>query len=346
TQIQAVRANLRAETAGGAGSQADQERVAQIEHLLDWALYSFKYPNFPVERDQNNHEISHFPGYLPWYTRLFNALFWPRGKELAAWNASHEAELLLVELLSDDHVHARMETAEQRLRALNNPAATSLADLLQKATGPSSPPPLKRSQALLTEALAILYERGDSAYFDLASWHSKMMWLVGSALLLIFALAITLQNAILLLLGAVGGLLSRLARTVSSADTANDYGATWGALFLSPLSGALSAWGGVLLIVLGFKFNILGTALNVDWCHPYEPATLAIALLFGFSERLFDGLATQIDQKLSKTQPPSPSNMPTSSPAPNVTSAAKASPNKQAASEHEPKDTPPKPEQP
>ena len=67
--------------------------------------------------------------------------------------------------------------------------------------------------------------------------------------------------------------------------------------------GALSAWGGVLLIVLGFKFNILGTALNVDWCNPYEPATLAIALLFGFSERLFDGIATQIDEKIAKTQP-------------------------------------------
>ncbi len=77
----------------------------------------------------------------------------------------------------------------------------------------------------------------------------------------------------------------------------------------------MSAWGGVLLIVLGFKFNILGTALNVDWCNPYEPATLAIALLFGFSERLFDGIATQIDQKISKTQAPS-SPSPQTSPAP------------------------------
>lgn len=331
TQIQGVRSKLRAETAGNTAAPAIDTRIARIDYLLDWALYPFKYPNFPFEKDQNGKEISHFPGWLPWYTRLFNAIFWPRGQELAGWSASHEAELLLVELLPANHVRAGMETAEQRLRALNNPAATSLAALLHDATSSStSPLPLDRWRALLAEALGTLYERGDRDYFDLATWHSKMMWLVGSALLLIFALAATLQNAILLLLGAVGGLLSRLARTVSSADAGNDYGATWGALFLSPLSGALSAWGGVLLIVLGFKFNILGTALNVDWCNPYEPTTLAIALLFGFSERLFDGIATQIDQKISKTQPPS-STPPRAVPAPAATAPdpANAGPSKQ-----------------
>jgi hypothetical protein len=346
TQVQAVRANLRSEMASGAATAPAQARAAQIEHLLDWALYTFKYPSFPVERGANDKEISHFPGYLPWPTRLFNALFWPRGQELAAWNASHEAELLLVEVFSDDHVRARLETSEQRLRALNIPTATSLADLVKQAISPGSNPASgERLRALLAETLAVLYEHGDRAYFDLATWHSKMMWLVGSALLLIFALAMTLQNAILLLLGAVGGLLSRLARTVSSADTANDYGATWGALFLSPLSGALSAWGGVLLIVLGLKFNILGGALNVDWCRPYEPATLALALLFGFSERLFDGIATQIDQKISKTQPDSSSKgTPTPTPSPSPTGATKAPANQEIKPEQQPKEAPAKPE--
>jgi len=65
---------------------------------------------------------------------------------------------------------------------------------------------------LLIEALAIIYDRGDTDYFQLASWHSKMIWLVGCALLFIVALAVTLQNAILLLMGGVGGLLSRLTQ--------------------------------------------------------------------------------------------------------------------------------------
>ncbi len=233
TQIQSVRSNLRAETAGTPASPAADVRAARIDYLLDWALYPFKYPKFPVEKDQNGTEISHFPGCLSWSTRLFNAVFWPRGQELAGWSASHEAELLLVELLPAEHVRARMETAEQRLRALNKPAATSLADLLRAATSSSTlPVPLDRWRALLAEALSAIYENGDKDYFELATWHSKMMWLVGAALLLIFAVAATLQNAILLLLGAVGGLLSRLARTVSSAD-AETTTAPPGALFFS-----------------------------------------------------------------------------------------------------------------
>jgi len=60
-----------------------------------------------------------------------------------------------------------------------------------------------------------------------------------------------------------------------------------------------------LLIALGLRFNIFGSALNIDWCNPYDPATLAIALLFGFSERLFDGVTSQIENKFLKAPPES-----------------------------------------
>jgi len=304
TQIQSVRANLKAETGGAALPPADMERIANINRLLDWAVYPLKNEDFPVERNPDGSERSYYPGWFPRHTRLYNAIFWPRGQELAGWSCSHEAELLLVQLLPIPQVTARLETAEQQLRALSSAPATALADLLHAATTAAPPAPPDRLRALLAQALSALYEQGDKNYFELATWHSKMMWLVGSALLLIFALAVTLQNAVLLLLGSVGGLLSRLARTVNSADKGNDYGATWGALFLSPLSGALSAWGGILLIAMGRKLNLFGPAMNVDWCNPYEPATLAMALLFGFSERLFDGVASQIQEKIAKIQAP------------------------------------------
>jgi hypothetical protein len=168
------------------------------------------------------------------------------------------------------------------------------------------PAPLERWRALLTEALALIYEDMDTGFSQLASWHNKMMWLVGCALLFMLALAISLGNAVLLLMGAVGGLLSRLTRTTTASEVSNDYGATWGSLFLSPLTGALSAWGGILLIILGLKLNILGTALNLDWCNPYEPVALAISLLFGFLERLFDSVTGQIQDKLLKSTPSSP----------------------------------------
>ncbi len=318
-EIGVVRSRLIAETAGDPKSADLDGRVERIHYLLDWALYPFKNKRFPIETKEDGSERSFVPGWLPWYTRLFNALFWPRGQELAGWSFAHEAELQLVQLLHSERVRARMETAEQYLRVLNTSVSLALADRLHEGAGSlASSLPLDRQRALLAEALNLIYEQGDTDFFQLAAWHSKMIWLVGCALLFIFALAATLQNAILLLLGAVGGLLSRLARTVHAAEVANDYGASWGALFLSPLSGALSAWGGILLIVLGLKFNILGNALNVDWCNPYEPATLAIALLFGFSERLFDGIVSQIEDKFVKASPSSPA--PPSKPAPNISS--------------------------
>lgn len=57
-------------------------------------------------------------------------------------------------------------------------------------------------------------------------------------------------------------------------------------------------------------------------CNPYEPATLAIALPLGFSERFFDGVVSQIENKFVKLPPnsaPAPA-IPASKPAPNITS--------------------------
>lgn len=311
--INAVRSQLIAETVGLPANPSREGRVDRIKYLLDIAVYPFKHKNFPLQKDQNGNEMSLVPGYFPWYTRFYNALFWPRGQELAGWSLAHEAELELLALLNIDKIRARMEMAEQQLRVMNDPVALALADHLHDETGSPASMSLDRSQALLVEALGRIYAQADTAYFRLTSWHSKMIWQVGCALLFIFALAVTLDNAILLLLGAVGGLLSRLTRSAHAAEGANDHGASWGALFLSPLSGALSAWGGILLIVLGMKVNILGSAINVDWCNPYDPGTLAIALLFGFSERLFDGVATQLEGKLVKTPPSVPPTDPVTS---------------------------------
>jgi hypothetical protein len=77
------------------------------------------------------------------------------------------------------------------------------------------------------------------------------------------------------------------------------------------------------------KFNILGTALNVDWCNPFEPGTLAVALLFGFLERLFDSFAGQLQDKLLKSIPASPASAATTPvpavPLPKITSMSPSS---------------------
>ena len=318
--VNALRARVVAETAGSMRDPEVAIRVERIHYLLDWALYSFKNKSFPASQNPLDNGRTFTPNWPPPYTRLFNALLWPRGQEIAGWSCVHEAEYEMAAVLPLEQVRTGIEMSSPQLRVINTPASLALAAQIDDTLkSPITPQNLDRARSLFAESLGIIYEKGDTDYFQLASWHAKMMWLVGCALLFIFALAATLQNAILLLLGAVGGLLSRLARTVQAADVANDYGASWGALFLSPLCGALSAWGGILLIVLGLKFNIFGSALNVEWCNPYDPATLGIALLLGFSERLFDGIASQLENKFLKSPPDSKPTPPATAPAPSIT---------------------------
>ena len=169
--------------------------------------------------------------------------------------------------------------------------------------------PLERWRALHSEALGYLYNRSDNEFAQLISWQNKTVWLVGCSLLLIVALAATLQHALLFLVGALGGLLSRLMRSLSREDVPTDYGASWSTLFLSPVVGALAGWSGILLVIVGVEFNILGSALKFDWCNTYNPVMLGLALLLGFSERLFDGILDQLNRKVSEpppTPPPSP----------------------------------------
>lgn len=184
------------------------------------------------------------------------------------------------------------------------------------------PQPLGRWRALLAEALVLINDDLDDKFYQITGWHNKLMWLVLCGLLFLVALGLVFDNGVLLLVGAVGGLLSRLQRTIEQADVATDYGATWGALFLSPLTGALTAWGGILLIVLGVKLNIFGAALNLDWNDPYNPTALALALVFGFSERWFSGLIDTVQSKVvaPAASTSTPATTSTTIPAPKITS--------------------------
>jgi hypothetical protein len=180
---------------------------------------------------------------------------------------------------------------------------------IQEALAAKPELPLDRWRALHSEALGYLYNRSDTAFAQLVSWQNKTVWLAGCGLLLIVALAATLQHGILFLIGATGGLMSRLTRSLAREDVPTDYGASWSTLFLSPLIGALAGWAGILLVIVGVEFNILGSALKFDWCNTFNPVMLGIALVLGFSERFFDGIIGQLNRKIGEPTP-------TSAPAP------------------------------
>jgi hypothetical protein len=182
---------------------------------------------------------------------------------------------------------------------------------------------LARLRALLSSALGLIYDARDNSFAILMTWHNKAAWLIVVSLVLIIALGATLGNAVLLLLGAVGGCLSRMTRALTATDVPTDYGASWTTLFLSPLMGALAAWTGILLVVLGAKLQIIGAAIDVSWCCPTAPTTMAIAVMLGLSERLLDRLLSGAESRIA---PPSKPAMPPA-PAPvDTTSSATVPP--------------------
>ena len=172
---------------------------------------------------------------------------------------------------------------------------------LRAALEAASGAPVARWRALLSEGLGVLYDRCDTDFASLVAWHNKTMWLTTSALVLIVALAMALGNGPLFLLGATGGLLSRLSRSLYRQDVQTDYGASWTTLFLSPVVGAITGWSGVLLASLMVKFGILGSLfVGVTW-DSTTTVSLSIALLFGFSERAFDTVLSQLQDKIVNT---------------------------------------------
>ena len=179
-----------------------------------------------------------------------------------------------------------------------------LATRIQAALDAKPTWPIARWRALLSEALGVLYDRWDTDFATLAGWQNKVVWMIKCALLLVVALGTALGHGVLFLVGACGGLMSRLSRTLDRPDVMTDYGASWSRLFLSPVIGALAGWAALLLAALLLKLGILGSLFTgVDWDSPIVPLSLGIAFLFGFSERAFDSVISALDEKVMSRSP-------------------------------------------
>ncbi|TLZ13870.1 MAG: hypothetical protein E6K30_14905 [Gammaproteobacteria bacterium] len=233
-----------------------------------------------------------------WSAGIADVLFWSRGKELTGWLYVHQAESHMARFLARPTVVARLEINEPNLRSADDPRSLALANSIHAALAPPTQTPLDRLQALLSEALALNYESEDTSFSDLANWQNKAAWLVLLGLFLIVVLAaLDPPHSIFLLVGALGGLLSRMSRSLNRSDLPTDYGADWTTLFLSPVAGALGAWSGILISQLAAQLAVLGEVFRCRWEQPYESSTLAIALLFGFSEQLLDTIFEKVTEK-------------------------------------------------
>ena len=126
---------------------------------------------------------------------------------------------------------------------------------------------------------------------------------------------------LLLVAGAIGGLVSRMQRLVFSSHIPITYGSSWGPLFCAPILGALAAWAGLVLISLLQTAGVLQlTALHTTLHDLKVPtaAVLGIAILLGASERFLLRLEKQAEAVVDPDQ-----TGPPGAPAPPAMPAAK-----------------------
>jgi len=226
------------------------------------------------------------------------ALFWNGGAELAAWRLIHDAERLAVAGMAVPHLKARLERAQGDLAELPEERQKIWKQRLDEALKDLNGQKKVEARAVLSEFLADLYETRDGRFARVLKLQNLLAFLILLGLAPALALVLAGYGPILLA-GAVGGLLSRMARVYRGSPQTPDYGLTWAQVFPVPLWGALSAWAGLHLIALLqsqgiLSLNTLGDLSEllvppILWAKEWVPL-LALGALLGLSERLLERL--------------------------------------------------------
>ena len=232
---------------------------------------------------------------------------------LAAWRFLHKAERLAVNIIQPPYVAARLRRAQAELRELPEEQQRIWEETLKEhalhtlqAEQQDKLQAQDKLRADLSEFLANLYGARDNEFARFLKLQSLLSFLVLNGLGLTLALILAGYGPILLA-GAVGGLLSRLARVYRGSPETPDYGLAWAQVLPAPLWGSLSAWAGLHLIAI---LEIVSIKQLGELIPPFELGStpiplLAIGFLFGFSERLLDSIAEKTNQlweKQEKTQ--------------------------------------------
>lgn len=170
----------------------------------------------------------------------------------------------------------------------------------------------------LLAATEFLYENKDNNHAEAASWHRRMFWLANVGCLGVLLLGVAVSDVRILLFGTLGGLASRLSRSLTRATAESDHGLRWSALFIAPVLGALAAPCGLLLLAAAGSVGVLGDKLKgiesavfacgdacTDGVQPVSIAVvLGLAFLLGFAERFLTGLVDRtIESYLPEDRP-------------------------------------------
>jgi hypothetical protein len=164
------------------------------------------------------------------------------------------------------------------------------------------------NRALLGQALTQTYAMPGSPSEMI--WHRKTGLVLVSGLAAIVLLSFAVNAELVILFGAVGGLLQRLWQLVYERDVKGSNPLYWSTLFLAPVAGALAAVGGLYLISLLKAMNILGSTIwqyigfHGQKIGKLTAADIGIAFLLGFSAKLLGNLATRSETAATPTSAP------------------------------------------
>jgi hypothetical protein len=227
-------------------------------------------------------------------------LGWNGSHQIAQWVLMHEAERLALPSLGHAQLVARLERALGQLSELPQPRREAWEDVIRDLLASKEEADIDRLntyRAYLDELLGEIYEASNGNAIQLAGLYNRATWVILVALLPLAVLA-GLGYGVLLVAGAIGGLVSRMQRLVFSTRIPISYGSSWAPLFCAPILGALAAWAGLVLIALLQTAGVLQlSALQTSLADLKAPsaAVLGTAILLGVSERFLLRLEKQAE---------------------------------------------------
>jgi len=248
--------------------------------------------------------------------RPFRPLRISAPRVLAGWRQAHAIERLVWRNAPETSVFTRLQIAGGQLKAIDDPASSAVLLDVNRVLhrGTESARKLSRfsrirrshsqagqvgysseATAVLREALFLIHDDRDTLFESLADQQRKAVWLAILGLGLMALAGASLHRESLLLLGAFGGFLSRLGRLLTRKALFTDYGSSAASLILAPVSGALSGWIGLILLGFLADIEVVTARYGSLWDHPLALDALALAFVFGFSERLFARVVTSVE---------------------------------------------------
>jgi hypothetical protein len=158
---------------------------------------------------------------------------------------------------------------------------------------------------LVSRADELCHARDDAALRGGYDRQRASLWLALVGLWGVIAIGSVLGHIETMLMGAIGGFLAPLI----DARLSEAKQSTWGVRVLSPVGGALTAVGGLLVVsfLADPDVDLLGGVFrNNSWNNPTTQVALALALLFGFSRKLFSSAITAGSQFAASSPPGAP----------------------------------------